>query len=184
VIRSVAFAYGLTPVLESVSAEGSKLAVTGPNGSGKTTLLKLILGLLAPTAGTLAAPRRKTAVFQEDRLLEHLTAVGNVRALRPDKVPGDAIAEEFRAVGLPEEAWLRPVRELSGGQRRRVCLARALMPGQELVCLDEPFSGIDADSLPALRAHTRDRLDGVDAAISTHSAEDLHFFGWPRIHLG
>jgi NitT/TauT family transport system ATP-binding protein len=183
VIRDVSFAYSQTPVLAGISARASTLAVTGPNGSGKTTLLKLILGLLAPLAGAVTAPAPRAAVFQDDRLIEHLTAVGNVRVAHPGKVADQAIAAEFRAVGLAEEAWLRPVRELSGGQRRRVCLARALLPGAQLVCLDEPFTGIDAETLPTVRAYTRDRLSGRDAAIATHNPDDLSFFNWPRLHL-
>jgi NitT/TauT family transport system ATP-binding protein len=179
----VSFAYQQKPVFEGISAEASMLVVTGPNGSGKTTLLKLILGLANPSSGVITAPTRKAAVFQEDRLMEHLTAVGNVRATYPGKIANEAIAAELRAVGLPEEAWWRPVRELSGGQRRRICLARALLPRAELVCLDEPFSGIDDESLPAVRAYTRDRLRGTDTAIATHLAGDRAFFGGTDLRL-
>jgi NitT/TauT family transport system ATP-binding protein len=184
VISGASFAYGGTPVLEDVRARGTALAVAGPNGSGKTTLLKLILGLLEPAAGAVAAPARKAAVFQEDRLLEHLTAIGNVRAAHPGKVAGGAIAAEFEALGLPQDAWRRPVRELSGGQRRRVCLARALLPEAELVCLDEPFNGIDAESLPGVRAHVLERLTGKDVAIAAHDEADLGLFpGAARVSL-
>ncbi|MDR2567560.1 MAG: ATP-binding cassette domain-containing protein [Bifidobacteriaceae bacterium] len=183
-ISDVSFAYDSAPVLRGVSARGSVLAVTGANGSGKTTLLKLILGLLAPSAGTIAAPARKAAVFQDDRLLEHLTAIGNVRVTHPGKIGDKQIAAEFQALGLPEEAWRRRVRDLSGGQRRRVCLARALAPDAELVCLDEPFKGIDAESLPAVREHVRERLRDKDVAIATHDEEDLALFQGAGICLG
>ncbi|MDR1118030.1 MAG: ATP-binding cassette domain-containing protein [Bifidobacteriaceae bacterium] len=182
-ISEVSFAYAEAPVLADVSARGSVLAVTGANGAGKTTLLKLILGLLSPSSGTVSAPASKAAVFQEDRLIEHLTAIGNVRVTHPGKVSDEAIAAEFQALGLAEDAWRRRVRDLSGGQRRRVCLARALLPKAELVCLDEPFKGIDADSLPAVRAHVLERLRGGDVAIATHDAADLTAFQGVRIRL-
>ncbi|MDR0627362.1 MAG: ATP-binding cassette domain-containing protein [Bifidobacteriaceae bacterium] len=182
-MSDVSFAYGEEPVLCGINVQASALAVTGANGSGKTTLLKLVLGLLRPASGTVSAPARKAAVFQDDRLIEHLTAVANVRVAHPGKITDRDIAAELRAVGLPEEVWLRPVRDLSGGQRRRVALARAVAPGAELVCLDEPFTGVDADSLPALRAHIRDRLRGRDVAIATHSEHDIVHFGATRLHL-
>ncbi|MDR1393745.1 MAG: ATP-binding cassette domain-containing protein [Bifidobacteriaceae bacterium] len=171
-------------MLEDISVEASRLVLTGANGAGKTTLLKLILGLLSPSSGIITAPNPRACVFQADQLIEHLTAVGNVRVVHPGKVSDQVIADEFQAVGLPEETWLRPVRELSGGQRRRVCLTRALLPQAELVCLDEPFVGIGADSLPAVRAYTRDRLSGKDAAIATHDPADLALFGGTRLQLG
>ncbi|MDR1710586.1 MAG: ATP-binding cassette domain-containing protein [Propionibacteriaceae bacterium] len=183
-LSEVSFGYGDAPVLRDVAAQASVLTITGPNGSGKTTLLKLILGLLEPSGGTVSAPARKSAVFQDDRLIQHLTAFGNVRIAYPGKVANGPIAAEFEAVGLAEEAWRRPVRELSGGQRRRVCLVRALLPNSELVCLDEPFTGIDAESLSAVRTYVRDRLGARDMALVTHNDDDLAFFHGTRLRLG
>ena len=176
-------------VLRSVSAElppgGGVLRLSGPNGAGKTTLLRLILGLLTPTAGRIegVAGRARAAVFQDDRLLEHLTPVGNVRLVTRTPVTNGAITCEFEAIGLAEEAWDRPVAELSGGQRRRVCLVRALMASADVVALDEPFTGIDAASLPAVMEYARARLGGADVILVTHDETQAVVFGGTELLL-
>jgi NitT/TauT family transport system ATP-binding protein len=182
-LHQLSFGYGEAPVLSAVSAQASTLVITGPNGAGKSTLLKLILGLLQPGSGTISLPQgRRAAVFQEDRLIEHLTAIGNVR-LVAGAVGNSEVEREFEAIGLPSEAWMRPVRELSGGQRRRVCLVRATITQASLSCLDEPFTGIDADSLPMVRGYVRQRTEGRDLAIVTHDEADVVFFGGTRLQL-
>jgi ATPase subunit of ABC transporter with duplicated ATPase domains len=184
-LENVGFGYAGKPVLEGVTASGTSLLVTGVNGAGKTTLLKLILGLLRPTVGTLdySAWATRAAVFQDDRLVEHLSPIGNIRLAYPGPIGNGLIEAELAAVGLPEDTWARSVRNLSGGQRRRVCLVRALITGADLVCLDEPFTGIDAESLPALRRYARDRLQGSDFALVTHDEADLAAFDGKRLEL-
>lgn len=182
-LEEVGFGYQDPPVLTAVSARGSTLVVTGPNGAGKSTLVKLLLGLLEPAAGVVEVPPGpRAAVFQDDRLVEHLSAIGNVRLVAKE-VTTAQVAEEFQAIGLAADAWMRPVRELSGGQRRRVCLVRALITAAELICLDEPFAGIDAESLPLMREYVRQRADGRDLVLVTHDEADGDFFGGTRISL-
>jgi ABC-type multidrug transport system ATPase subunit len=172
-LRQVGFAYGDTPVIGQVSAtvpDGGLLVLQGPNGSGKTTLARLILGLAAPTSGEVAgvAGRPKAAVFQEDRLAESLTAVANVRLVLRGR---GSLPAALEAAGLDADAIGRPVRELSGGQRRRVCLVRALAAvaqGASLVVLDEPFTGIDREGLPDLLAYAGEHLAGCDVALVSH----------------
>jgi len=165
---------------------GGVLRVAGPNGSGKTTLLALILGLLEPTQGRLegVAGRRRAAVFQDDRLIEHLSPVSNVRLAARAPLTNDAISGEFDAIGLAQEAWSRPVSALSGGQRRRVCLVRALVAGADLIGLDEPFTGIDAASLPGVLAYVRDRLGEADVVLITHDEAQAEYFGGDCVRLG
>lgn len=167
--------YGERTVFDGFSLEmhpGEVWAVTGPNGSGKTTLGRLLLGLEAPDAGTVARPAGLTtaAVFQDDRLCPHLSAVGNVRLVLGRR--GRAGAEgELRGVGLAEGDLHRPVRELSGGQRRRVAIARALAARADLVVLDEPLTGIDDAARAVVLAHLRERLAGSIAVLITHDPE-------------
>jgi NitT/TauT family transport system ATP-binding protein len=152
---------GEVRALDSVSftiREGEFVSLVGPSGCGKSTLLRLIAGLASPTAGTLnvtglpprLARRRNTQlsfVFQDATLLPWRTAADNVRL--PLELAGVATAEQERRirenlqmVGLAEAAGRRP-RELSGGMRMRVSLARALVTRPALLLLDEPFGALD-----------------------------------------
>ena len=135
-------------MLENVSFEASMgvTALWGPSGVGKTTLLRILLGLEKPDSGELMGTAvRWSAVFQEDRLLEGLDALGNLRfALGTDYEEAKAAAM-LTALGLPWETG-KPVREWSGGMKRRLALARALLAVSDAVALDEPFTGLDEEN--------------------------------------
>ena len=141
-------AYGDLPVLANVSLTlepGKPLCVTGPSGCGKTTLLRLVLGLEKPDAGEVRYTPEKPrfgAMFQEDRLFDSLDAVENLRLATWER--DRAALRSALLELLPEDALGRPVSALSGGQRRRVSLVRALHRAGEAVVLDEPFTGLDA----------------------------------------
>ncbi len=128
------------------------------------------------------APRKTAAVFQEDRLCEQLGAVGNVRLVLDRPVSNDEIVSELGAAGLSGEALNSPVRRLSGGERRRVCLVRAMMARADLVCLDEPFTGVDA-TLDQAMAYVHDRLVGRDALLVTHSPAEVAAFAGQLLDL-
>ena len=133
--------YGGRPVLDlSFSAGPGVTCVTAPSGTGKTTLLRLLMGLEAPDGGTISAPRTWSAVFQEDRLLEDLTASGNLRLVLGDRLEG--AGELLSRLGLDLQDP-RPVRTWSGGMKRRLALARALLAPGGALALDEPFTGLD-----------------------------------------
>jgi nitrate/nitrite transport system ATP-binding protein len=152
---------GPTAVLGGVDLtleEGEFVAVVGYSGSGKTTLVSLIAGLIEPDRGEILldgvpvtgpGPERGI-VFQQYSLLPWLSVRGNV-ALAVDAVnPGmpaserRRITDEFIAlVNLTPAAWKRP-RELSGGMRQRVAVARGLAMRPKLLLMDEPFSALDA----------------------------------------
>jgi nitrate/nitrite transport system ATP-binding protein len=152
---------GVTPVLGGVDLtldEGEFVAVVGYSGSGKTTLVSLIAGLVAPDAGEIrldGAPvtepgPERGIVFQQYSLLPWLSVRGNV-ALAVDAVNPTLPAAERRRltdelialVNLTPAAWKRP-RELSGGMRQRVAVARGLAMQPKLLLMDEPFSALDA----------------------------------------
>ena len=169
--RGVGKAYGARPVLSGVDLlvpEGTLTAILGASGSGKTTLLRLIIGFIAPDEGRIEVggavvaeagsqhlpPERRAVgyVAQEGALYPHLDVAGNVGfgLPRAERKAGRRIDEMLALVGLGRDYAGRLPHELSGGEQRRVALARALAPRPRLVLLDEPFSGLDA----ALRVET------------------------------
>ncbi|MFT4044318.1 MAG: ABC transporter ATP-binding protein [Gordonia sp. (in: high G+C Gram-positive bacteria)] len=137
--------FGGTPVLHGVDLalhDGEFLSVTGRSGSGKSTLLRLIIGLDAPTSGTVRTHGRVAVGFQEPRLLPWLTVARNVGFGLPRGSEAD-VAAALREVQLDHKADAWPV-SLSGGQAQRVSLARAIVHRPRLLILDEPFGALDA----------------------------------------
>ena len=143
--------YGGAAVLQGVSftAEIGLTRVMGSSGIGKTTLLRILLGLERADGGATNAGRfRWAAVFQEDRLLEQLDAAGNLRfalGAAYDEAASRALLAEL---GLGDAGGKR-VRDWSGGMKRRLALARALLAPSDALALDEPFTGLDADNRAA-----------------------------------
>jgi NitT/TauT family transport system ATP-binding protein len=157
---------------------GTVTALTGPNGVGKTTLARLLLGLEAPDRGSITGLDgvRRAAVFQEDRLCAHLDAVANVVLVLGRERRSTARDELLRA-GLKPADLTKPVSALSGGQRRRVAIARALAVEAPFVVLDEPFTGLDADTKPAVMDYVRERLSGRTAVLITHDRAEASALG-------
>lgn len=187
-LANVTHGYGAADVLAGFSlalAPGEVVALVGANGTGKTTAARLLLGLETPRAGTVTQPRgaRTAAVFQEDRLCGHLCASANVELVL-ERNKWALVHAELTAAGLASDAHERPVTELSGGQRRRVAIARAMATGASCVVLDEPFQGIDADSRDALIAYVRERTAGAAVLLITHDASDVEAFGARLVSLG
>ena len=149
--------------------DGKITCIIGPSGCGKTTLLNLLLGLLSPDSGEIRGiPQgRVAAVFQEDRLISHLSAISNVRIVLHGGFPENEIIRALKSVGLGK-SMRQPVRELSGGMQRRVALVRALLADSKLVIMDEPFKGLDADTRAAVIQYTRKMMNGRTALIVTH----------------
>jgi NitT/TauT family transport system ATP-binding protein len=181
VLRGVTKRYDDHAVLAGVRLvldPNSVTALTGPNGVGKTTLARLLLGLESPDSGTIdgVAGLRRAAVFQEDRLCGHLDAVANVRLVL-DRDQRASAEQELALAGLSSEHLSKPVSELSGGQRRRVAIARAMAARASLVVLDEPFTGLDADTKPAVMEYVRKRLVGRTALLITHDPAEAKSLG-------
>ena len=119
-----------------------------PSGWGKTTLLRILMGLERPTAGSVEGVGRVAAVFQEDRLLEQLDAAGNLRFALGAAYDEAAARALLAELGLGDAGGKR-VRDWSGGMKRRLALARALLAPSDALALDEPFTGLDADNRAA-----------------------------------
>ena len=161
VIDNISFSYGDRNILRSFTLQvptGSTTAVVGPSGSGKSTLLRIIAGLLTPTTGTIILNSQDIShvpthlrsvgmVFQDNQLFPHLNVYDNIAfGLRMAKVDKRVIAERCQElldlVGLTEAAK-QSVSTLSGGEAKRVALARAIAPSPQVLLLDEPLTGLD-----------------------------------------
>ena len=161
------------PVLRDISdllpREGTA-ALMGPSGSGKTTFTRLLLGLEKPDAGTITGNEglRFSCVFQEDRLVEELSALDN-EALVLARPRLAALRRAFAAVGLLEEDLHKPVRALSGGQRRRVALVRALEAESDYLVLDEALKELDADNHALCMEYLQNRRGARGLLLVTHN---------------
>jgi iron(III) transport system ATP-binding protein len=183
--------YGEREVLADLDLdvpEGTLTAILGASGSGKTTLLRAIVGFVPVDRGTVSIggkvvadggrlhvpPDRRDVgyVAQEGALFPHLTVAGNVGfgLTRSERRPDGRIGEALDLVGLDRSYAERRPQELSGGEQRRVALARALAPRPAVVLFDEPFSGLDASSRAETRAAVLQAVAavGATALLVTH----------------
>lgn len=174
--------------VDLVVPEGTLTAILGSSGSGKTTLLRVVMGFVAPDSGVVSVGDRVVAnagrvqvapdkraigyVAQEGALFPHLTVAENVGfgLSRSERRSRQRVEEALDLVGLERGYAERRPQELSGGEQRRVALARALAPRPAAVLLDEPFSGLDA----ALRAETRSAVLGALAATGATAVLVTH----------
>lgn len=156
-----------------------------PSGWGKTTLLRILMGLDTPTAGRVRGVGRAAAVFQEDRLCPQLTALQNVTLVLPgsEKQYKEQIKADFQQLGMDSAALALPAARLSGGQKRRTALLRALWAPSDTLLLDEPFTGMDPDTLAAAAALLRTRCGTEPVLLATHDREAIRLLGWPVIEL-
>jgi thiamine transport system ATP-binding protein len=193
-VDDITVRFGERAVLDRVSLtvdDGQIVALTGASGSGKSTLLRVIAGLQPTTSGTVRwnganlapiAPHRRRFgfVFQDEQLFPHLSVAGNIGfGLRMAKVPQPQrdrrIAELLELIGLVgfDE---RSIDVLSGGEAKRVALARALAPRPELLLLDEPLTGLDTDLHDRLVGDVREILHSArtTAIHVTHDRAEAH----------
>lgn len=191
-VRDVTVRFGERTVLDRVSlnvADGEVVALLGPSGSGKSTLLRVIAGLLVPDGGSIwvdgvdvsavPAHRRQIGmVFQDEQLFPHLTVAANVgfglrMQGRPKGEIATRVAELLDLVGLPSLGD-RHVTKLSGGEAKRVALARSLAPQPRVLLLDEPLTGLDRDLHDRLAGDlaTLLRATGTTALLVTHDPDE------------
>ena len=187
--ENVSFAYGAEPVLDGVSlsvAPGEFVALVGPNGSGKSTLLRCLLGLLQPGGGAVRlfgespselgrrwrlgyVPQRAGLARELPATVEEVVGAGRLARRgwrrRFDAEDRTEIEHAMSAVALLEHRRRR-VGELSGGQQQRAFIAKALAAQPELLVLDEPVAGVDAESQHRFR-------DSLTHLVAEHSAAVL-----------
>lgn len=146
-LDNVSVSYGGQRVISGLTHEfgPGATAILGPSGAGKSTLVRLLIGLERPQSGRVeGAQGRLGVVFQEDRLIEGITAPANLEFVAGAGARAQA-CELLKRLGLGEDLQ-KPVSEYSGGMKRRVAIARALIVQPEVLIMDEPFRGLDADT--------------------------------------
>jgi phospholipid/cholesterol/gamma-HCH transport system ATP-binding protein len=206
VFENVAFSFEDNLVLRDVSftlPTGRMMMLLGASGSGKSVLLKLILGLLKPDSGRIFVNGRRVdpmseeelmavradigMLFQESALFDSLTVEGNVgyRLDEETDMPSDQVRQRVEEVlgfiGLSEFIERMPS-ELSGGQRRRVAIARAVAAKPNILLFDDPTSGLDpitATTVDDEIVKLRD-LEGVTSIVVTHTIRDAFYIASHR----
>lgn len=191
---------------------GTFYCLMAPSGNGKTTMFRLILGLEKPDSGVIqfgipagdpgnnnikassgavskSDPCRLrgthpliSAVFQENRLLEGYTAIENLRFALGKRYSSEALTAYLLRL-LPEDALSKPVCEFSGGMKRRVAILRAILAPSEIILMDEPFTGLDADTRQLTIDLVKELCAGKLLIIATHAEDDAELLGAKIIHL-
>ncbi len=191
-VADVRVAFGGPPVLDGVSlhaAAGELVAVLGPSGSGKSTLLRVIAGLIDPDRGSVWIDGRDVTrvpthrrgvglVFQDEQLFPHRDVAANIAfGLRMQGRPaGERDARVADLLGLVGLAGFqsRRVTELSGGEAKRVALARSLAPSPRVLLLDEPLTGLDRELHDRLTTELARilRAAGTTSVLVTHDRDE------------
>ncbi len=172
-------------------ARGEYHVLLGPTGSGKSTLIKCLLGLQRPQAGRIllagenivpSPPERRGLGYlpQHHALFPHLDVAANIRfGLKGKTEAGETLLRRLVDMLKLEPLLRRGVRDLSGGERQKVALARALAARPQLILLDEPFSSIDPGERRLLWFETRRAITelGITALHITHDLDEAHLLG-------
>jgi NitT/TauT family transport system ATP-binding protein len=155
----------------------------GDSGVGKTTLANIILGLVKPDGGEILGVngKRINCVFQEDRLIEELSAFKNLMLVCKKEQAGEA-RELLCEMGL-EGSIDCPASDLSGGMKRRVAIARALLNPADIYIFDEPFSGLDDARKDAIIEIMKRRTQNAVSVFITHDASDAHALGAAIVNI-
>lgn len=163
---------------------GTKTAVMAPSGTGKTTLLYLIAGLYTPQSGTieyLTSNPRFSFVFQENRLLEKRNILDNLRLTNP-QLTSETIKGMLYQAGLSVSVT-KPIHRLSGGEKRRIAIIRALLSPYDILLMDEPFTGLDDENRLRIIELIKEYTEGKTVILVTHDKTDAQLLNCNIINL-
>lgn len=183
--------YGEKKVLENFSMtlkKGERYCLMAPSGSGKTTLLRLLNQIEQADSGSIEGlTGRVGMVFQEDRLCEEYNTVKNIMLTNLETADNNAAVRTFikneASQILPKDCLDKPVKELSGGMKRRCAILRAMLSGADIIIMDEPFTGLDEENRRKTALYILERLKGRTLLVTTHQETDVELLKGRKIEF-
>lgn len=187
--EGISKSFGKQAILDHISIDfekGKVYGITGRNGSGKTVFLKILCGLLPPNQGTVRVngktigkdidfPESVGAIIESPGFLPYWSGYKNLSYLASlrNRIGAAEISDAMKLVGLdPKDK--KPVGKYSLGMKQRLGIAQAIMENPQLLILDEPMNGLDADSVSHMRILLKDmRNSGKTIILASHMQEDL-----------
>ncbi len=156
--------------------------IMGASGSGKTTLLRILAGLEEKTSGEiLNLPQKISYVFQEDRLCADFNAINNIRFVTGKSKSDGEIKEALSEIGIFDVKM--PIKNMSGGMKRRVAVLRALSAPFDLLILDEALKGLDDGIKDTVIDFILEKAKGKTVICVTHDTEEAQKFGGNIINI-
>ncbi len=176
-VNNICKSFNGQQVLDNVTMsfhEGLDTCIMGASGVGKTTLVYILMGLLEPDSGEITglSDKKISAVFQEDRLIEHWDAIKNIMLVSNKDVTKVRSEEHLSQIGLTEYAG-KPVKALSGGMRRRVAMVRAILSEFDVLIMDEPFKGLDEELKIQAINYVKENTKNKTLIIITHDKDEV-----------
>ena len=180
-IKDLAKSFDEKLVLDKLNIEikGNEFnCIMGGSGIGKTTLINILMGLVDMDNGEISGieGKRISVVFQEDRLCEDFDAISNIRLVCDKKVSNDEIIQVLQDFELGDSLH-KKVLHFSGGMKRRLAIARAIIAVSDIVIMDEPFKGLDKELYKKTILYVRKKLEGKTVIIITHREEESTILG-------
>lgn len=181
-IRGINKRYGESIVFNGLNIDFIEKGVNfikGPSGSGKTTLVNIIAGIDPYYSGSIDSrlTQSKAMVFQEDRLIENLTVSFNIRLMMKEdkKMALPKIREALAKIGMAKSET-KKVSELSGGQKRRVAILRAVLADRRLLIFDEALQGIDDENKDRLMNYLLPLMEDKTVVWISHDQRESKYF--------
>jgi NitT/TauT family transport system ATP-binding protein len=181
-VKNISKAFGNELIISDVSFtlhKGEALGLVGPNGAGKSTMLRIIAGLVKPDKGDVRVNGRLGYTPQENLLMPWFNLKENIllpaRLLKIDKREAERMLRELsEALGISEHLE-KKVREVSGGTARKAALARSLITSPDILLLDEPYVGLDVDSVKSLQKSLMNlrKETGIGMIIVSHQLDEM-----------
>ena len=179
-IENISFAYEDKIVFENYSQRfpiGETSVIMAPSGFGKTTLLYMIAGLISPTNGNINIPINNpkfSFAFQDLRLIESLNVKKNITLVNSNISTND-LEKCLEALAIKDLAD-KKVSTLSGGEKSRVSIARALMADYDILLLDEPFNGLDDTTKDKVIKYIKEKTVHKTVLLVTHNNDEADYF--------